>query len=230
MTNKIHRAGAAASAILLFAILMNAEVSLANSENLEESATLRVDQQDTDTIAADDALPRFVATPVVQVMPEIATEDISSDLVDADEQQPAVTAASLHDLVGALGAEQEPSGELKCLAQAVYFESRGEPLAGQLAVAKVVINRSEAKAFPGSYCSVVTQRAQFSFVRNGRIPTPKTRTKAWTRAKAIATIAHKDMWASKADNALYFHAKSVNPSWARRKKAQATIDSHIFYR
>ena len=122
------------------------------------------------------------------------------------------------------------SRELRCLAQAVYFESRGEPLAGQLAVAQVVINRADHHRFPDDYCSVVTQRAQFSFVRGGRIPDPNAASKAWQRARAIARIAHRELWDSEADDALYFHATHVSPRWARSKTARAHIDTHIFYR
>lgn len=224
MTSKFHRAGALASAAMLFAILLSAEVTLANAEDDMDSSL------ESQQPAIDDTLPRFVANPVVQAIPEIPSEETSVQLADVAELTANSGASSLAELVGTLGVEAEFSGELKCLAQAVYFESRGEPLDGQLAVAKVVINRSHASAFPSSYCSVVTQRAQFSFVRNGRIPAPKTRTKAWKRAKAIAQIADRDLWESKADEALYFHAKTVRPSWARRMSKQATIDSHIFYR
>lgn len=226
MTINTQRVGALASAALLITILFNAEVSLANAE--DQPSTLEA-QQNAQTSAADDALPRFVATPVVQALPEIAVEESSLELADVSGQ-PKPNAESLRDLVGSIGIESDFSNEMTCLAQAVYFESRGEPLAGQLAVAKVVINRMQASSFPSSYCSVVTQRAQFSFVRNGRIPAPKTSSTAWKRARAIAQIADQGLWDSKADDALYFHAKSVNPRWARKKTARATIDSHIFYR
>lgn len=117
-----------------------------------------------------------------------------------------------------------------CLAQAIYFEARGEPLAGQLAVARVIINRSESPQFPSDYCAVVTQRGQFSFVRGGRIPSAPEGSAAWARAVSIARIAHQDLWPSDADDALFFHASYVRPAWAGRKTARATIDRHIFYR
>src|SRR3546814_19751867 len=63
--------------------------------------------------------------------------------------------------------------ELKCLAGAVYFESKGETLAGQLAVARVVINRSQSGDFLDSICGVVYQPSQFSFIRDGRMPSIK---------------------------------------------------------
>ena len=107
---------------------------------------------------------------------------------------------------------------------------RGEPLSGQLAVAQVVINRADSSRFPSSYCGVVYQRAQFSFVRSGAMPRINTGSNAWKRAKAIARIAHEGMWESEAEDALYFHAKYVSPSWSRKKTARATINQHIFYR
>src|SRR3546814_2023978 len=117
---------------------------------------------------------------------------------------------------------------LKCLAGAVYFESKGETLAGQLAVARVVINRSQSGDFPDSICGVVYQPSQFSFIRDGRMPSIKTGSRAWHRAIAIAQIALNDSWDSSAEGALYFHARRVSPGWKHTKLA--SIDNHIFYR
>jgi len=139
-------------------------------------------------------------------------------------------ATSLQQLVGDMPVEEELSDDMKCLAQAVYFESRGEPLAGQLAVAEVVINRSKSGYYPADYCSVITQRAQFSFVRRGVIPQADESSLAWRRAKAIAEIAQQNLWNSEAHDALYFHATYVHPTWARQKTQLAQIDTHIFYR
>ncbi len=141
-----------------------------------------------------------------------------------------ITAKSLKELVGKIGNASLDTKDLECLAGAVYFEARGEPLDGQLAVAKVVMNRAQSRQFPSSYCGVVTQRSQFSFVRNGRIPKAPRASAAWKRAKAISRIAHEELWDSAADDALYFHAKYVSPSWRHAKTARATINSHIFYR
>lgn len=143
---------------------------------------------------------------------------------------PPVVANSLAELVGGMPTESELSPELKCVAQAVYFEARGEPLDGQLAVAEVVINRATSGRYPSNYCSVVTQPAQFSFVRRGRIPQADESSTAWRRAKAVAQIAQQNLWETQAADALYFHATYVNPSWARQKTQLAKIDTHIFYR
>lgn len=168
------------------------------------------------TVSAEPELPRFVSEPVVQPLP-------------ADHGETDGTASSLTELVERI-PDRELSGDLKCLAQAVYFEARGEPLDGQLAVAEVVINRTQSRLYPADYCSVVTQRAQFSFVRRGVIPQPNRSSRAWARAKAVAQIAHQDLWDSDAKDALYFHASHVRPKWARRKTAVARIDTHLFYR
>ncbi len=166
-----------------------------------------------------EVMPVFVSEEVVQELPEEANPEI-----------PAPEANSLRELVAAMPAAGELSDEMRCLAGAVYFESRGEPLSGQLAVAQVVINRSESSRFPESYCGVVYQRAQFSFVRGGTMPRIKTGSQAWKRATAIARIAHQGMWDSEAQDSLYFHATYVNPRWARQKTRRAAIKTHIFYR
>jgi len=143
---------------------------------------------------------------------------------------PAIHADSLRELVGDMPVDTELAPELRCLAQAVYFEARGEPLDGQLAVAEVIINRATSGKYPSDYCAVVAQPAQFSFVHHGHIPTADEGSDAWRRAKAVAQIAQQDLWQSKAADAMYFHATYVRPTWARQKTELAQIDTHIFYR
>ncbi|MEO6152471.1 MAG: cell wall hydrolase [Croceibacterium sp.] len=136
----------------------------------------------------------------------------------------------MQQLVGDMPVESDLAADLKCVAQAVYFEARGEPLDGQLAIAEVIINRATSGRYPSDYCAVVTQRAQFSFVRRGRIPAVDAASTAWRRAKAVAQIAQQDLWESTANDALYFHATYVRPGWARQKQQLAQIDTHVFYR
>tara|TARA_R110002072_G_scaffold181232_14_gene337349 strand:- start:8594 stop:9259 length:666 start_codon:yes stop_codon:yes gene_type:complete len=177
----------------------------------------------------DEVMPVFVAKPVVQPIPAADIPSVpSDDFSDISDQ--AASATSLHALVSTTPTDGALSEELHCLAGAVYFESRGEPLDGQLAVAQVIINRSESRQFPSSYCGVVHQRSQFSFVKNGRMPSPRRASSAWQRAKAIARIAHQGTWQSEAKDSLYFHANYVRPSWSRSKQARTTINTHIFYR
>jgi spore germination cell wall hydrolase CwlJ-like protein len=169
-----------------------------------------------------DASPVFVSEPVVQ---PISEEQLAQDEA-ANER--AARASSLPDLVAATPTGGELSRDMHCLAGAIYFESKGEPLEGQLAVGRVIVNRAESSRFPDSYCGVVLQRSQFSFVRGGRIPAINTGSAAWRKAKAIARIAHEGSFDSPAKGALFFHAKYVSPRW--RLTRVATVQNHIFYR
>ena len=212
MKFSIPRAGALAPAAILFVTLFGAEAGAW----AQDEAPLAVEAAAT---ATEPDAPRFFAEEVVQPLP-------AEESLEARVRQ----ATSLHELVGDMPVADTLSPDMKCLAQAVYFEARGEPLSGQLAVARVVINRTASGLYPSDYCSVVTQRAQFSFVKGGRIPQADESSRAWLRAKAIAQIAHPDLWECEADDALYFHATYVNPRWARRKTQLARIDTHVFYR
>jgi spore germination cell wall hydrolase CwlJ-like protein len=132
-------------------------------------------------------------------------------------------------LVSDHSASETAGSEHECLANAVYFESKGEPLRGQLGVAEVVVNRTRSGRFPRSVCGVVKQRGQFSFVRGGRLPRVPRASAAWRKAVAIAHIALEDLADSPARRALFFHAKRVNPSWLGTRKV-AAVGNHIFYR
>ena len=189
-----------------------AEVAQAAAQTQELTAT-------EDAPLTAEVMPVFVSEEVVQELPEEANPEFS-----------APEANSLRELVAAMPAAGELSDEMRCLAGAVYFESRGEPLHGQLAVAQVIINRSESSRFPESYCGVVYQRSQFSFVRGGSMPRIKTGSAAWKRATAIARIAHQGLWDSEAQDSLYFHANYVKPGWAHKKTRRVAINTHIFYR
>lgn len=136
--------------------------------------------------------------------------------------------ASLAAAVADQDMPDEATPELTCLAGAVYFESKGEPLDGQLAVAEVILNRVKSGRFGNSVCSVVTQRGQFSFVRGGRIPSVDASRGQYRTAMAIAQVAMNDEWDSKASNAMYFHARRVSPAWGKARVAM--IGNHVFYR
>lgn len=140
-------------------------------------------------------------------------------------------AADLMALVAVNSAGDPLDSEAACLATAVYFEARGETLDGQLAVAQVVMNRAESGRYPTTWCAVVKQRAQFSFVRSGgRFPAIKPGCLQWVRAQAIARIATKRLAPSLSPDVLWYHANYVAPSWGRRLNRVSQIGSHIFYR
>jgi len=145
-------------------------------------------------------------------------------------QEPAAPAnpASLAELVAATSIDEPMSKDMHCLAGAIYFESKGEPLEGQLAVGRVIVNRALSGRFPSTYCGVVYQRSQFSFVRGGRMPAINTGSAAWQKAQAIARIADEGSWESPAKGALFFHARYVSPGWRLTRVAQ--VQNHIFYR
>jgi hypothetical protein len=161
------------------------------------------------------ATVHFVSEPVVQTLPPSPT---------------LTEAGSLAEMVRMVDTREPMSREMRCLAGAVYFEARGEDLDGQLAVAQVIVNRTEDGRFPRSYCGVVTQPGQFSFMRGRAMPRVREGSPAWTRAVAIAQIAHKGLWESQAEDAVFFHARYVRPGWSRSKTRLAQIDTHIFYR
>lgn len=142
----------------------------------------------------------------------------------------APASLTLEGDVARLAAVETAGAEEDCLANAVYFEARGESLEGQLAVAEVVLNRSRSGRYPATWCGVVTQHAQFSFVRGGVIPAANRSSEAWKRAVAIARIAQQGSNRMLAANVLWYHANYVSPSWGRRLARSSVIGAHIFYR
>jgi spore germination cell wall hydrolase CwlJ-like protein len=135
---------------------------------------------------------------------------------------------SLSELVADHAGTRTADAQHECLAGAVYFEAKGEPLHGQLTVAEVILNRARSGRFPASACGVVKQRGQFSFIRGGRFPSIARTSLAWKRAVAIAHIAVNDLAEGAAPRALFFHAKRVSPRW--RLTRVASVGNHIFYR
>lgn len=205
-------AGAAAIAVVLVSIFAPVDtpnaVAQASDPELVAPHTHR---------SAEEVVPEFVAKEVVQPVPAKVAVDTSD-------------AVSLSQLVARMPREAVLDEQLECLAEAIYFEARGEPLYGQLAVAEVIVNRAASGRFPASYCEVVMQPSQFSFVKRGRMPAAPKGSETYRRAKAIAQIAHRDLWNSQAEGALYFHARHVSPAWSGRRQAAARIHNHVFYR
>ncbi len=149
-------------------------------------------------------------------------------LVETDE--PAVDrGGDLSAKVAQLRSSDPGSRQLECLAVGIYFEAKGEPLSGQLAVGKVIANRANSGGrFPQSYCGVLFQRGQFSFIRGRALPNVPRSSRHWLNAVAVAKIVDQDLHRSPVGNALFFHARYVSPKW--RLKRVASIGNHIFYR
>ena len=114
--------------------------------------------------------------------------------------------------------------ELDCLATAVWFESRGEALEGQLAVAQAVVNRARSGRWGKGICGVINAPHQFNFIA-ARV---QRSTATFTTALAVARIAAAGLWHDVAEGAHSFHAARLNPRW--RLTRVATIGNHVFYR
>ena len=136
----------------------------------------------------------------------------------------------LYALVDKYSAGAPLDEQANCLATAVYFEARGESVEGQLAVARVVVNRAASGRYPPDWCSVVKQPAQFSFVRHGQFPSIDTASSAWARAQGVARLAVANVVPSVGSDVLWYHANYVAPSWGHRLNLVEKIGAHIFYR
>jgi spore germination cell wall hydrolase CwlJ-like protein len=156
----------------------------------------------------------------VPVEEESTDEQATEATIDAD--------ADLPTLVAELRGTDPGSRELECLAAGVYFESQSEPLKGQLAVGQVIADRAESGRFADTYCGVLFQRGQFSFVHGKSWPHINKHGKQWKTAVAIAKIVDQELKDSAAAGALFFHARRVHPGW--HLKYVASIGNHIFYR
>ena len=177
----------------------------------------------TTKLANSFEVPAFVAADVaapVAVEPTLSTTDAV-----AVQEDPA---DSLSELVERLNVAQASNDDIHCLATTVYYEARSESLAGQLAVANVVLERSKSGRFPKDLCGVVKQPGQFSFVKGGRLPTGPNNAGQWNTAKAIAHIAMEGSWANPVQGALFFHSSRVSPGW--RHERLTRIGGHVFYR
>lgn len=216
MSFRLKAAIAAAFALSASAAVTAADMSSAN-EAAPSAGSLPV-------ISELNAAPSAATTPaVVFAAPREVAQPLAPLSNSAD-----VKADNLAALVDAQGDAETLEGDMKCLAGAVYFESKGESLEGQLAVARVIINRAKSGRFASSLCGVVYQRGQFSFVRGRGMPAIPMASESWREAVAIAQIAMDDAWDSQAEGALFFHARRVSPGWG--KPPLAAIDNHIFYR
>lgn len=118
--------------------------------------------------------------------------------------------------------------DLACLAEALYFEARGESRKGQAAVAEVILNRVDSRAFPSTVCDVIHQPQQFSYTIGGRKAIKNK--KAYQHVLAVAETALTGAPRNLTDGATYFHTPSVRPAWSHRFHRTTQIGSHIFYR
>lgn len=171
-----------------------------------------------------------------QRLADAHTPSLTASLTAADLAF-AAQPAQLSDFIG-LHVQLPDEGltaQETCLAQAVYFEARSEPLEGQLAVAQVILNRVKDRRYPDTLCKVVFQnermrhRCQFSFACDGRSDQPYER-RAWNVAQKMALVAMVGEWQDLSLQATHYHAEYVSPYWQARMDQTARYGRHMFYR
>jgi spore germination cell wall hydrolase CwlJ-like protein len=135
-------------------------------------------------------------------------------------------------------ARRDDRRDLACLARNVYFEARGEPAAGQYAVAEVTMNRKASGRYPATVCGVVYQKnwdplrkryvGAFSWTELDDLPAPAG--EPWLQAWEVAEAVYYGREPPVLEGATHFHAVYIKPDWARSKKPIARIGGHVFYR
>ena len=125
--------------------------------------------------------------------------------------------------------------QMSCLAEALYFEARGEPIKGQLAVGEVILNRVEDTRYPNSICKVVNQgtgrrfACQFTYTCDGKLETLHER-KPYEMALKIAKILMTTHDRKLTRGSTHYHSNYVNPKWSKKFERVAKFGRHIFYR
>lgn len=126
------------------------------------------------------------------------------------------------------------STDLTCLTHNIFYEARGEPIEGKIAVANVTLNRVKANSFPNSVCDVVYARNKttcaFSWTCDGKEDNAPTSSASYMESLKIANLALRGLLTDITDGADHFHAHYVNPAWARHMTVTTQIGNHIFYR
>jgi len=165
---------------------------------------------------------------------------------DVDEADPIAWPGRLHlaslkaedgeALFGGFTEDEFRARELRCMTAAIYFEARGEPRRGQVAVAQVVMNRVRANVYPDTICGVIFQgqwnrnACQFSFACDGKADRPNNKA-LWARSKDLAReVMRGEHWLSDIGYATHYHANYVRPHWARHFNRVKQIGQHIFYK
>ena len=179
--------------------------------------------------------------------PEIKRSALAPFHANPDASRPGEMVAPKGEVTGPGQRPKTPAERLqltmkerakaeKCLAEAIYFESRGEPKRGQIAVAQVVMNRVFSGYYPNNVCEVVYQNAhrynacQFTFACD-KVKDVVNDPPLWAQAKEIArdTLDGK-LWLSDIGKSTHYHAYWVHPWWVGTMRKLSTIGVHKFYR
>lgn len=167
-----------------------------------------------------DLQPFSSSAPLIEVGPP-------HDLLYTAKHQPTEELSPEKIYVGR-NSDRYSQADLACLAEALYFEARGEGAKGQVAVAEVILNRVQSRKFPSNVCSVINQPSQFSYTIGGK---KKVRNKAaYQRVLKVAKAVLAGQTQDVTGGATYFHTTSVRPGWAGRMLRTSQIGRHIFYK
>jgi spore germination cell wall hydrolase CwlJ-like protein len=208
-------------AALTAATIAPAQAGPADSDTLVNVANATLSKVSVPELIDPNGQPQLSQPDAVS--PETPTDDDSATPPTVDRSE------DLASMVADLRGPEAGSHELECLATGVYFEAKSEPLAGQLAVGQVIANRAQSGGrFPSTYCGVLFQRSQFSFIHGQSLPKVAHSNRQWQTAVAIAKIVDQGLKQSQVGNALFFHARYVSPGW--HLKRVASIGNHIFFR
>ena len=150
----------------------------------------------------------------------------------------SVVMVAIATLVFSMESRAMERRELMCLATNVYYESRGEPIEGQYAVAEVTLNRVASARYPSTICEVVHQEkwdylrkrqvSAFSWTEFDKLDAP--RGEAWRRAGEVAETVYFGRRDFVLAGAVHYHASYIRPSWSRGKKPVAKIGKHLFFK
>ena len=200
MFKSFQVAGSAAFTLLSMSLLL--------ANGVSSAASAQVSSFEAPAVVAS-----AVATPVEPSLSKSSIEGAPDAAAPAEDSP-----ESLAELVSDWQDDGSFDADEKCLATAIFFESKSESLEGQLAVANVVLARAESGRFASTVCGVVT----------GRLPIIPESSNQWRTAKAIAQIAMDGSWKNPVEGALYFHATYSSADWDRPQVAK--IGRHVFYR
>lgn len=125
-------------------------------------------------------------------------------------------------------AREFHASSVDCLARNVYYEARGESLAGQYAVAEVTMNRKASLGYPKTVCEVVFQREAFSWTGQQDLDAPAGQ--SWQRALKVAQDVYYGRRLAELHGVTHYHATYVQPQWSKERERVARIGRHVFYR
>lgn len=183
--------------------------------------------QTTDRPSTDHLSAVHVRTASLEPVRATAVETVATPVAEAVQASPSAVELAMVKF----------AGEQRCLAEAMYYEARGEGAEGEEAIAEVIFHRMHHRGFPGSICGVVYQgvenapACQFSFVCDGEMRRPKVAAD-WARAKLLAAkiLSGYMMLGNMTEGATSYHAVDVEPDWSSSLERTVQIGNHIFYR